>query len=56
MIVFNILAACQISQKSHNKGNLRNKLFGKPAKLTRNLNLLSSIFTPFPEYINEARL
>lgn len=55
MIVFNILAACQISRKSHNKGNLRNKLFGKPAKLTRNLNL-SSIFTPFPEHINEARL
>ena len=56
MIVFNILAACHISRKSHNKGNLRNKLFGKPAKLTRNLNLLSSIFTPFPEHINEARL
>ena len=56
MIVFNILAACQISRKSQNKGNLRNKLFGKPEKLMRNLNLLISIFTPIPEYTNEARL
>lgn len=55
MIVFNSLAACQISRKSQNKGNLRNKLFGKPEKLMRNLNLIS-IFTPFPEYTNEARL